>query len=58
MFDISRVVMEEDGVNAKLSGNGRTNLINIQSYALYLRRIYYIVCQVLCHCTEFAVKSQ
>ena len=45
-------------LNAKLSGNGRTNLINVQPYAFYLRRIYYIVCQVLSHCTQFAVKSQ
>ena len=45
-------------LNAKLSGNGRTNLINVQPYAFYLRRIYHIVCQVLCHCTQLAVKSQ
>ena len=45
-------------LNPKFSGNGRTNLINVQSYAFYLRRIYYIVCQILCHCTQFAVKAQ
>ena len=44
-------------LNPKLPGNGRANLIHIQPYAFYLRRIHYIVCQVLCHCTEFAVKS-
>ena len=44
--------------NAKLSCNGRTNLIHIQTYAFNLRRTNHIVCQVLCHCAQFAVKSQ
>ena len=44
--------------NAMLSGNGKTNLIHIQTYAFNLRRTNHIVCQVLCHCAQFAVKSQ
>ena len=45
-------------LNPKLSGNGRANLLHVQSDAFNLRGIHDVICQVLCHSTQFAVKAQ
>ena len=44
--------------NSKFSGNGRTNLVNVEPYSFNLRRMHHIISQVLCHSMQLAVKTK